>query len=191
MKKILLLFTTFIILNSAAIAKNIEAVSLDAFSTNKPDSIYRLQLLETKEVYKGTYLPAGAIMDCKVIDINHATIGKRNAYFEVIPHKITTNKKIYVFKNPPFYAKVIEYKPVSPTKVATRVAKTGAGFIVTGLSQAISFVQGVVSADDGSRVKAGFKKVYKDSPLAYIEKGEELSVKPGDILTLKIKRIEY
>ena len=45
----------------------------------------------------------------------------------------------------------------------------------------------MIKNEDGNRIESGVKKVYKDSPLSYVEKGEELNIRPNDKFYLIFK----
>lgn len=186
----LIIFSIFCLISGRAYAKNVEAISLDVYSTLNPHSTYRVQLTESKEVVKGVYLPAGTIIIGEVINIKPPQRGKRDAYFEIIPNKIIYANEVTKIDNPTYYAKVIDYKPVKPKEVAVKAARTGAGLLVKGLTQGISFVQGATEADEGTRIKSGFQRMYEDSPLSYIEAGDEMLLQVGDMLTLKFKKMK-
>jgi len=195
MKKLLLISISIIFFVSlSAQAKTIRVISLDQFSTENPSKTYRVQIIEKEEFKDGTVCEAGTIVTGEVVKVKNAQRGKRDGYFEFIPTSLTFEHNTCQIKKPRVVAKVVGHAPIgsaiSTEKVLENAAKGAAGLIFKGASQGISFVQGVAEAEDGQRMKSGFTKLYKDSPLAYIEEGAELKVNPGDLIVLKLKKIK-
>ncbi len=192
MKKfLLLLFSLIFMQNAQAFAVSVKAVSLDNFSTSDPKTSFCVQVLESKELQQDYLLRTGTIITGHITNIEHAKRGKRNAYFDFIPTAVTYQTKTNQISKPNYILRVVGYAPVDKKEMIESVAKGAAGFIVAGASQGISFVQGATQAEDGSRLKSGFVKMYKDSPLSYIEEGQELNVSKGDLLIIKFKKFNY
>lgn len=183
---IVLIFCSF---SLSAQAKTIKVVALKDFSTEKPSPTFRVQTIQDEVFKNGTVLEKGTVISGVVLKVEKPKRGKRDAYFEFIPTTIfydgnekTINKQIVV--------KVIAYHSVDSKKMAVYVAKKAADFAVKGASMGISFVQGVAQADEGdNRIKSGFVKTYRDSPLSFIEVGSELNIDVGDTLVLKVEKI--
>ncbi len=188
-KNVLILCMLLMCLVSGVEAATVKVVSLDDFSTAEPKPSFKVQLVETKELKDGTIVEAGTIVAGSVIKIQNANRGKRDAYFEILPASVTYQDKTTYITNPNCKMKVVEYSPKDPQEIVESAAKGAVGFIFKGASQGISFVQGVAQAQEGERMKSGLTKMYKDSPLSYIEYGSELNIKTGDILMLKIKTL--
>ena len=47
--------------------------------------------------------------------------------------------------------------------------------------------EGMIENEEGNRIQSGVKKVYKESPLSYVEKGQELKMESGDSFYLIFK----
>jgi len=191
MKNILLKFIFIIfLLTSSVQAKTFKVVSLQNFSTQAPCEFYKIQLLETVTLKNELVLEDGTIIIGRVDRIQEPQRGKRDSYFEITPlfymHNGTSQKII----DPNFVVRIMGYKPINPGKVVLTTSWKVMGFIFKGVTQSVSFTQGVAQAPQGQRIKNGFEKVYKDSFLSYIEVGKELEIKTGDILLLKTKKIE-
>ena len=187
MKKFLIFLSVMLLLTSFAEAKSIKVLSLQNYSTENPSDTYKIQILENIND-EDIFFQAGTVITGRVIKIQHAERLKRNAYFEFIPTSVAYDGESKSVINPDFTAKVIGYTPMSPTTLVFNVSKKTAGFFFKGVTQGISFVEGVATASEGERIKSGFVKMYKDSPLSYIEVGSELKVETGDVLLLKFKR---
>ena len=189
MKKFLsILLVSVLCLSTPALAETIKVISLENFSTTAPSEIYKVKTAETEELDDGRIVDEGTIITGRVSVVKHPKRGKRNASFEFIPLNMTTaNGETQTF-SPTMVARVVGYVPFNAIGAAGTVAKTAVGFIIPGADAGISFIQGVSCSAKGSRIKSGFKKVYEDCPISYIEHGKELNIKPGDMLLLKIKK---
>ena len=189
MKKNILIIITLLFISLPVSAKTLKAVSLCRFSTDNPDDYFAARIIETQKLSKDKYVKVGTEIYGRVVNINHPQVGKRDASFDFIIDKVTYNDKVRVLENPDIVASVVPYDPSKTQNFVFRAAKTGAGFFVKGLTQGISFVQGVASADKGTRLKSGVNKVYQDSPLSYVEKGIELHLIKGEPVLLKLDKI--
>lgn len=186
MKKFLLATFIYLALSSTAQAAVIRAISLEDFSTAEPALTYKAQILDTCVLKNGTILSEGSIISGKVTNVSHAKRGKRDGYFDFKIDTITTASTIKSLSSSNLSARVIDYTPLNAKELTFKVARTGAGFVVKGATQGISFAQGFINAKGENRLKSGVVNVYKTSPLAYVEVGEELTVKNGDILIIKV-----
>ncbi len=195
MKKIIIftmfLFAVFFSLNPsfAADSKNKVAVeSLSDFSFNHQVDTVRLKVLEKNKFKNGVKFEKGAILTAKVAKVVDAKRGKRNGYLVVDPLSYTvpsTGASVQI-DDEYWLANVLGYKPFDAKSTAAKAGLSVAGFFVKGIGQIFYFGKGVISPEEGEgRLKSGAKNVYENSPLAYIEEGEEVDIKTGDILLLK------
>lgn len=194
MKKILFKIAIIALISNSttanAQAQTIKAESMEDFTTAAPAITFSVKITETCNLPDGTILEEGAIVSGLVTKIKHAKRLKRDGYFEFIPNEITTNGQSKKIELPKTYAKVIDCEPLNTKQLAGNAAKFAAGMMLKGASQGISFVQGVSQAEDGERLKSGLTKVYKDSPLSYVEEGSELNIQSGDTVILIIKKLK-
>jgi len=189
MNKILLTFVfIFFLLTSSVQAQTLKVVSVDGFSAKNPSAVCRVQTLEATELADNFFLESGTIISGLVIQAHRPKFGKRDSYLEIIPTSITYNDKTINITNSKLTAKVIAYKPTNPQALAGNVAIKAANLVVLGASQGISFAMGATQAKEGTRVKSGFQRIYKDSFISLLEIGSELNINKGDILILKIKK---
>lgn len=173
-------------------AETIIGVALSEFSTEKPSSTFTVKLQENFSIDNMESYQAGTVFYGKVTKVVNGQIGKRKGYFEFTPTHYATADGVYEFNRNNMNVRVKYYKPFDKSS-ASNLAQTGVTtaasmvFHVPLLSQGVSFVKGVVNPEeDTNRVVSGFKKVYKDSPVSYVEKGEELYLKVGQEVKLKI-----
>ena len=189
MKKFSLIFIfIFFFLTLSVQAQTLKVISLDKFSTENPSPICRVQIPETSQLTDEFFLEAGTIITGLVIKTHGPECGKRDGYVEIIPTSITYNDKTTNITNSRFTATVVAYKPINPQALAGNVAIKAANFFVLGSSQLISFTMGAFQAENGTRIKSGVERMYKDSFVSFIEAGSELKIEKGDVLILKIKK---
>ena len=172
-------------------AETITGIALTDFSTANPKSTFTVKTNEGFSVNNLYYYKPGTIFHGRVIKVVNGQIGKRKGYFVFQPtHTLKYEEWANVERD--MYIKVSFYKPFDKKQAAKNLANIGlttaAGKIlhVPVLSQGISFVKGVKNAENGERIVSGVKQVYEDSPLSYVEKGDEFKVTEGQEVKLTI-----
>ncbi len=187
MKKILLsIFALFLTLTAAnASSDKIHVTTVSEFNTENPSEYIDVKVIEDGTL--GEYnLKAGDIIHCSVVKVTDPKRGKRTATFSVHPISYTSDgsttkiEKNYYGK---YASKIIskeELKNLDPVQVGKKTAVTVGGYFVKGLAPAVSMAEGMIKNEEGNIIESGVKKVYKDSPLSYVEKGQELDLNPGE-----------
>ena len=182
MKKFLILFFIFILQTTAAFAAiQVKVSALKEFKTDAPSKRITVKVLNSTELGKYTLSPDD-MLECDVVQIQEPQRGKRNAAFAVKAVSInstTIDQDIYGKYSKTILSKE-ELKKIPPGKVLKKAALTVGSHFVKGLSTGVAFAEGVVENQDDNRLKSGVVNAYKESPLSYVEKGEELDIKPGD-----------
>ncbi len=192
MKKLLLSICFLLISTLSASADTIVATSLSNFSTANPSSQFAVKIEEAFTVENSRTFQANTIFYGKVTKVVNGQIGKRAGYFEFTPTHYTTNGQTFEVYKKNIPVKVTYYKPFDKNVAAKSLAATGittiAGHYIPFFSQGKSFVEGaIIQPEDGTnRLVSGVKKVYKDSPLSYVEKGEALTVQVGQQVKLSV-----
>lgn len=196
MKKIISVLIVFVCTAMAVSAETLIGIAMTDFSTENPSPDFAVRIEEDFSLDNLKTYSAGTVFYGRVTKVVHAQIGKRKAYFEFTPTHYVNEKGDFELYRKDLSVKVSFYKPFDKNSVknlAETGAMTAAGFIFHApmLSQGVSFVKGVVSpCDDENRLVSGFKKVYQDSPLSYVEKGDEFYVHYGQEVCLKIGEAE-
>lgn len=185
MKKFLsLTIIMLLFLTSKAQAQSIKVSAIDDFSSEQSSSVFKVKTIEYNQI-QGMFFEPGTIISGMVLKVHEPARGKRDGYFEFIPTNIGDTK----INSPKTIGKITYYKPVDPPKAALNIAGKIANIFLKGLITGAEFAQGAIEAPNGQRIKSGAKKAYNDSFLSYIEVGQELNIKPGDILILKLKKV--
>ncbi len=162
--------------------------SLDDFSFNHQVDTVKLKVLEKNKFQNGVKFEKDAIITAKVAKVVDPKRGKRNGYLVVDPlsYTVPSSGAVVKLEDEYWFANVVGYKPFDAKSAAAKAGLSVAGFFVKGIGQIFYFGKGVISPEDGeNRLKSGAKSVYENSPLAYIEEGEEVDIKTGDIMLLK------
>lgn len=162
--------------------------SLENFSFESKENTVKLKVIQENVFENGIKFEKDSIITAKVAKIVDPKRGKRNGYLIVDPVSYTlpslkAEKKI---TDKYWFANVLGYKPFDIKNAAFDAGLFAAGMFVKGIGQIYYFGKGIINPEDGeNRLKSGVKNVYKNSPLAYIEEGQEVNISTGDILLLK------
>ena len=191
MKKFLLTLALLLSLNVFASDK-IHLKALVDFNSSTPSETFSAEVLKTS-VMGDIVLLEGDKINCTLLKIKDAKRAKidAKAYFQIASyensrgiHEVTQNLTAKYTK------KVLnkeEIKNIPPEKIVKTTASVVGGAFVEGFSYGVSFVDGVVSNKEGNRLKSGAKQLYDDSFLSYVERGDEIDIKIGDIFYFIIK----
>ena len=82
------------------------------------------------------------------------------------------------------------YQSVTNRKKIVESAALGVGgFFVKGLSTGVAAVEGAVKNEEGNVLKSTAVSVYQASPIAYVEKGQDLEIKNNQVFYLKFPSV--
>lgn len=192
MKKIFILLAIMLIPSSAFAAVQMKVTALTEFHTETPADSMNVKVREGIKL--GDYdLKQGDTLKCSIQKIVDPKRGKRNAVFYVKPVSYTSEGTVNKINDDYYgkYSKTVlskeELKKIPPGKVIKKAALTVGSHFVKGLSTGVAFAQGVIQNDEDNRLKSGVVEAYKESPLSYIDKGENLDIMPGDDFYLVFK----
>ena len=192
-KFILSVIAVFLSLSVANAATDKVHVSMiGEFDTEHPSQTINVRVIEDGTL--GNYeLKAGDIIHCNVIKVTDPKRGKRSASFAVCPTSYTSNDNTVTI-NENYYGKYAskiiskeELKNIDKVKVGEKAVLTVGNHFVKGLTTGVTLAEGMIQNEEGNRLKSGVKKVYKDSPLSYVEKGTELELESGSNFYLIFK----
>ena len=185
MKKIIILLMALLLPSSVFAAVQVKVSAVDEFHTKKPADSIRVKVRE--DIVLGDYdLKQNDILKCSVCKVDNPKRGKRTAVFYVHPTSITSSDQVRSINEDYYgkYSKTVlskeELKNIKPGKVIKKTALTIGSHFVKGLSTGVAFAEGVIKNDEDNRLKSGVVEAYKESPLSYIDKGEELDINTGD-----------
>lgn len=178
----ILIFSTSIVL-----AETIKVTSFEPISSREPFETYQIKTMEKCKFKNGVVFDEGAVITGKTINVKSSRRGKRDAYIEFKPTQYESNGQTLNLHNEKIKAKIVRHNPLDMGEATTFIALNVVECFLPGVFEVHSFMKGYQGADEGTKMKSGFVQMYKDSPLSFIEKGNEINTEPGDILLLKIK----
>lgn len=179
------IFLLLIILSQPVLAKPIAVEALSDFTTENPPKEMSIKLLEDIAVDDTLTIKAETIVDGNVVDVTDPKRLKRNASFTFVPTSYRDERgQVVVIKN--YYPAKYTTK-VNKGQLAKSAALGVGSFFVKGLSIGYSAVEGAIKNEKDNRFKSSVTEVYQDSPLSYVEKGEELVIEKGQLFFLNFK----
>lgn len=197
MKKlwIALLFIMLLAPLNAAEAKTFKfpVETLTALSSeNNTNSYVTLKMTEQHPLGEDI-IQKDAMLRVKLTNVQNARRGKQNAYFDgvLIAYSMPSeNNKVVDVSEQKIPCRIKNYSPTDFKGIAESAATSVVSqvFKVPFLSQGIAAVKGIASPIEGkTRAESAGIRVYESTPLVYANKGEEINVKPGDLLTVAFK----
>ena len=179
------IFLLLIILSQPVLAKPIAVEALSDFTTENPPKEMSIKLLEDIAVDDTLTIKAETIVDGNVVDVTDPKRLKRNASFTFVPTSYKDERgQVVVIKN--YYPAKYTTK-VNKGQLAKSAALSVGNFFVKGLSSGYSAVEGAIKNEKDNRFKSSVTEVYQDSPLSYVEKGEELVIEKGQLFFLNFR----
>lgn len=179
------IFLLLIMLSQPVLAKPIAVEALSDFTTENPPKEMSIKLLEDIAVDDTLTIKAETIVDGNVVDVTDPKRLKRNASFTFVPTSYKNERgQVVVIKN--YYPAKYTTK-VNKGQLAKSAALGVGNFFVKGLSIGYSAVEGAIKNEKDNRFKSSVTEVYQDSPLSYVEKGEELVIEKGQLFFLNFR----
>lgn len=179
------IFLLLIMLSQPVLAKPIAVEALSDFTTENPPKEMSIKLLEDIAVDDTLTIKAETIVDGNVIDVTDPKRLKRNASFTFVPTSYKDERgQVVVIKN--YYPAKYTTK-INKGQLAKSAALGVGNFFVKGLSIGYSAVEGAIKNEKDNRFKSSVTEVYQDSPLSYVEKGEELVIEKGQLFFLNFR----
>lgn len=179
------IFLLLIMLSQPVLAKTIAVEALSDFTTENPPKEMSIKLLEDIAVDDTLTIKAETIVDGNVVDVTDPKRLKRNASFTFVPTSYKDERgQVVVIKN--YYPAKYTTK-INKGQLAKSAALGVGSFFVKGLSIGYSAVEGAIKNEKDNRFKSSVTEVYQDSPLSYVEKGEELVIEKGQLFFLNFR----
>ena len=187
---LLSLFFTLTTVNAATDKVHVSIVG--EFDTAHPSQSIDVSVIEDS-ILGSHILKKGDVMHCNIVKVTDPKRGKRSASFAVCPTSYTSNGETVTIEENyygKYASKVIskeELKKVDKVKVGKKAVLTVGNHFVKGLTAGVTLAEGMIENEEGNRIESGVKKVYKESPLSYVEKGQELKIDSGETFYLIFK----
>lgn len=130
----------------------------------------------------------------RVNEIIPAKRGKRSAKLEGELVSYSLDKNFYeAVKGGTVLVKIKNYSKADFKNIGISAATSVAGYAlgIPFFSQGVAAIKGAVNPiEDKNRLQSAGISIYKSTPLTYVEKGADLSIKNGDLLTVSLKRLD-
>lgn len=188
MLKKVILFLFIIFCSLPAQATSVLVQSQERFSTKFPRRYVSFKLMENLKLKNGMYFEHGAVVKGRMIETKLPKRGKRDACFIFMPESYTIPSKNITksLRHKNLEAKLSGYEKLNKVQLVEKTGVYASGVVVPGVSQAYWFAKGAIKPQKGqTRVKSGVNSIYKNSPISYIEQGDELIVKEGRFLKME------
>jgi hypothetical protein len=183
MKNLFLLFT-LIFFSQGVFATVVPVEALEDFTTAEPVSYYSVKVLEDFELSTNLKIKEGAVLYGKIIDVQSPKRLKRDATFTFVPQSVRVDGHKSEIKGE-YPAK---YTTPLDKKALARTAVLGVGsYFFKGLAIGVNAIDGAIKNEENNRIKSSVESVYENSPLSYVEKGEDLVIKKGESFLLNFK----
>ena len=191
MKKLFLTFLVFLSFISFASDK-MHLKALQNFNSLNPTQTFSAELIEDTQV-DGIFLFKGDKINCSLIKIKDAKRAKidAKAYFKLDSYE--NNEGIFNFSNnlsAKYATKIVNKESIKKTpkkKIAKTALSVAGGAFVEGAGYIVSFADGLITNNEGNRLKSGAKQLYEDSFLSYVERGDEINIKIEDTFYFIVK----
>lgn len=173
-----------------AFAERLHVQAISDFSTENPSEFITFKALNAIELSSDIKLWGGYVVKARVDEVIPPKRLKRNASFKIIPVSFIDNEgKIYQISEE-FVGKFSPKFELNKAELAKNAALGVGSYFVKGLSIGYHAVEGAVKNEEGNRAKSSVVSVYKNSPLSYVENGQELEIKEGDLFSFTFKVCE-
>lgn len=166
-------------------AETLKVEAVSEFSTANPTKTMKVKLTEDV-LYDNVELEEGYLLVGEVVDIKAPKRLKRNAKFSFIPEHYVDNSGVY--HNFETKHKGKYSLPIDSKGLAKNATLSVGNYFVKGLTLGVNAVQGAVQNEEGNRLKSAGKNVYENSPLSYVETGNEIELHQGDRFYIKFGR---
>ena len=181
-----------LLIASPVFAKNVKVEAMSDFSTETPQEVWSVKVVEGFTTKGGYPVYSGSIIKGRIENVKDPKRLKRNATFTFVPTDyFDYNTKQWFKVQNDIEAK---YSPLSDVS-AKSVAKTGAVAVGNKLldgvfGPGVALVEGAVKNEKGNRAKSAVVSVYESTPLSYANKGKELEIKQGQICVMNFSMVE-
>lgn len=183
MKKILFVLLG-VVISLPCFAETMAVQAVTDISTENPKEIVKVRVIRDCKL-DDIDLKEGYILEGKIISVAAPKRLKQDASFTFSPvvwydnsGKVTHFPKQYIGEFTPKFE-------INPAKVAKSAILSIGNHFVKGISAGFYAVEGAVHNEKGNRAASAVENVYENSFFSYVEKGEQLHLKPDTCFGLK------
>lgn len=172
---------------SPAFADRLHVQAMSEFSTFKPVNNISFKALNAIELSPDVKIWGGYVVKARIHEVIPPKRLKRSATFKIVPVSYIDNEGNTYKINEEFVGKYSPKFELDKGQVAKSAALTVGDYFVKGISLGYHAVEGAVKNEEGNRAKSSAVSVYKNSPLSYVENGQELEIKKDDLFSFTFK----
>lgn len=189
MKKLIILLALSLFCITPALADTMAVQAVTTIDTTTPDKIIKVRVLRDCKL-ADISLKIGYTLEGKMLSVTEPKRLKKDASFTFFPMNYTdlngNTKHI-----PTLYVGTFSPKfEIDKKQLAKSAALTVGNHFVNGLSMGYRAVEGAITNEEGNVLKSAASNVYEHSFVSYVEKGEDLNIKPDTCFGLKFKECE-
>lgn len=172
---------------SPVFADRLHVQAMSDFSTFKPVNTITFKALNGIELSPDVKIWGGYVVNARIHEVIPPKRLKRNATFRIVPVSYTDNEGRTFRINEEFVGKFSPKFDLDKGQLAKSAALTVGDYFVKGISLGYHAVEGAVKNEEGNRAKSSAVSVYKNSPLSYVENGQEVEIKKDDLFSFTFK----
>lgn len=188
MKKFLLIVTILLFIINPSFAKATRVEALSDYTSEYPPAMLYFKLFEYSESFEDIpEFSIGDIVEAIVIKTKDNKRLKQNATFALKINRLKKEDGRIIQVNN-IYAKYTT--KIDTAEVSKNIALGVGNYFVKGLSIGYKTVEGAFKNEEDDRLKSAGVALYKSTPLSYVEKGNEIDIKVGDIFLLNIAPVD-
>lgn len=189
MKKIFILFSFIILSITPTFAETMAVQAVTEISTTKPNEIIKVKVIRDCTL-ANIPLKIGYILEGKMLSVTDPKRLKRDAGFTFYPMNYynLNGQKTHI---PVLY--VGTFTPnfeIDKVAIAKSAALTVGNHFIKGISMGYYAVEGAIKNKEGDAVSSAVNNVYENSIFSYVEKGDQLNIKPSTCFGLKFDECE-
>lgn len=174
-----------ILISSPVWAVTMKVEAITPFSTENPEEDFTVKVLEECKLSDSLVLESGVILHTKTCDIISPKRLKRDASFSVMAESyVDKNGETHRFED---IYKGKYFVPADKKDLAKNAALNIGSCFIKGLSLGVNAVEGAIKNEEGNRLKSSVKNIYDNSPISYIEIGEDITINAGETFNLNFK----
>lgn len=172
---------------SPVYAERLHVQAMSNFSTLSPVNTITFKALNSIELSPEVKIWGGDVVEARINEVIPPKRLKRNASFRIVLTGYTDSMGAKHGINEEFIGKYSPKFELDKGELAKNTALTVGSYFFHGLSIGYHALEGAVKNEEGNRAKSSVVSVYKNSPLSYVENGQELDIKEGDLFSFTFK----
>ena len=189
MKKAILSIFVLLLSITPAIADTMAVQAVTTISTETPENIIKVRVMRDCKL-DNVELKIGYILEGKMLSVTDPKRLKRDASFTFFPMSYTDLNGNTTHISTLYVGTFSPKFEIDAKQLAKNTALSVGNHFISGLSMGYRAVEGAVTNNQGNALKSAANNVYEHSFVSYVEKGEQINIKPETCFGLKFKECE-